>query len=245
MKTSVVIFACALLASASTQADAEDRVAYELRVGGADLGSVRSIQGGDPDKTVTIAASDVSPPLVAELRAFYEGKVSQKSLSLHSGAVVKRATEARLASVKLPGVGIGSGPGPAEIDLAFDVGSIKTSPSFTAASEKRSASAKISGFHLRVEGLRANVHRVDAILVKGVGGSTTLPPVSFVIDSVDGPAFQTWQKAKNMRRDTNIEYTNDKGEALLKVTLQGCTPSVTPNGPVMQVVVTCSKIRVT
>jgi len=241
MKASLVIFGCALLVSTTAQAHADEGAAYELRVGGASLGSVRSINGGDPDKTVTIAATDISPALVAELRAFFEGKVAQKSLSLHSGAVVKRANEARLSSVKLPVVGTGAGVSPPEVDLAFDVGSLKTSPSLSAASDKRRSAAKISGFHLRVDGLSANVNRVDAILVKG--GATTLPPVGFVIDSADAPSFQTWQKAKTTRRDVNIEYTNDKGEALLKVTLQGCLPAVTPNGPIMQVVVSCSKIK--
>src|SRR5215212_2483866 len=104
MTACIAVFTSALLASALAQAD--DRGAYELRIGGADLGSVRSVAGGDPEKTVTIATSAVTPALVSELRAFYEGKAAQKSLSLHSGAIVKRATEARLSSVKLPGVGV-------------------------------------------------------------------------------------------------------------------------------------------
>jgi hypothetical protein len=230
--------------SSKAQADDRpDRGAFDLRVGGSELGSVRSVPGGDPEKTITIAVSDITPALVSELRSFYEGKTSQKSLSLTSGAVVKRANEARLASVKLPAVGAGAG-GSAEIDLAFDVGSIKTSPSLHVASDKRRTTPpKIAGFHLRVEGLNANVTRLDAITVKQIVGSSTLPPVSFSIDSADASSFQTWAKTKNARRDTSIEYTDDKGSALLKVVLQGCTSQVTPNGPIMQVAVTCSKIK--
>jgi hypothetical protein len=229
----------------ATTAQADDHGgAYELRVGGAELGSVRSVPVGDPEKSVTIATSDVTPALVNELRAFYEGKTAQKSLSLASGAVVKKANEARLASVKLPAVGAGAAS-PFEIDLAFDVGSIRTSPSLRVASDKRAAAGpKIAGFHLRVSDLApAKVNRVDAITVKQIVGSSTLPPVAFDIESADAPSFQTWAKSKTTKRDTSIEYTDDRGVALLKIVLQGCTPSVTPNGPTTHVVVACTRIR--
>ena len=106
MKFRFTLLAGIVLVAASAQAD--DRGAYELRFGSTEMGSVRSVPGGDPEKSIAIATSDITPALVSELRAFYDGKTSQKSLVLASGAVVKRANEARLASVKLPAVGVGT-----------------------------------------------------------------------------------------------------------------------------------------
>jgi hypothetical protein len=239
-------------AHADERASASNRFALDL--GGVRHGFVRATV--DVERTATgqqhlvLTAQELTPSLVAILETFAQGKVVKKDLRLTSGAVVRKANDARLVSARLPALGSG---GSTDIELGFDVPSITTQPLLSAKEAPPSpASARVTGFRVDLTGLQAvEAPKLDAITItqRADGTSAASGEIGFDVAAGGAPPFLAWQKASAGRpspRAMNVEYIGNDGAAIVKVHLDRCTPTaVKPMGAsgTTRITLACSAVR--
>lgn len=236
----VALALASVLAAGHARADERTTTSnrFALDVGGVRHGFVRATV--DVERTATgqqhlvLTAQELSPSLVVLLDAFAQGKTVKRDVRLTSGAVVRKANDARLVSAKLPSLGNG---GPTDLELGFDAPSITTQPLLSAKEAPPSpSSARITGFRVDLTGLSAiEAPKLDAITVtQRADGTAATGEIGFDVAAGGAPPFVAWQKAsagKGAPRAMNVEYIGSDGAVILKLRLDRCTPtSVKPMG---------------
>lgn len=218
---------------------------FLVTVGGVKCGYLRSSAGEETTKgrqTLTVTATEITPALAGLVGAFVDGKVPAKELTLSSGAVLHKANEARLASVRLPAVGAAA----PDLAFTFETTPFKTSPLLKLASdEAKPPTAKVDGFRVALGDMPSKgATRIEAIVLEARDGAAVPGRVAFDVPSSDAPAFAGWAKAKSPPREGAVEYTSKDGAVVLRVRLERCAPSsVSPDGPITHVVLTCARAR--
>jgi hypothetical protein len=237
----VVLFAAAVHAPKIAQAD--ERARFALDLSGVRYGLVRaSVEG---EKMLVIGAQDVAPALVTLVDTFAQGKPVKRDARLTSGAVVRKANDARLVSVKLPALGSG---GAADVELAFAVPAITTQPLLSAKeAPPPPAGARINAFRVDVTGMQAiEAPKLDAITVtQKADGTATTGEIALEVAAGGAPPFVAWQK-KPTARTLRIEYVGADGAAIVKLQLDRCTPStVKPLGAsgTTRITLACGGVR--
>jgi hypothetical protein len=237
----IAIFAAALHAPPEARADERARYAFELS--GVRHGLVRaSIEG---EKTLVIGAQDIAPSLVTLVDTFAQGKPVKRDVRLTSGAVVRKANDARLVSVKLPALGSG---GAADVELAFAVVAITTQPLLSAKEAPPPVpGARISAFRVDLNGMNAiEAPKLDAITVtQRPDGTATTGEIAIEVAAGGAPPFVAWQK-KPAPRTLRLEYVGADGAAIVKLQLDRCTPSsVKPLGAsgTTRITLACAALR--
>ncbi|MDB5212798.1 MAG: hypothetical protein JWO86_725 [Myxococcaceae bacterium] len=213
---------------------------FALDLGGVRQGFVRaSVERSEPAKNapelqrLVLTAQDVAPSLASVVESFAQSKPVKRDVRLTSGAVVRKANDARLASVKLPALGSG---GAAEIELGFAVSAVSTQPLLSAKEAPPSpSSTRITGFRVDLSGMQAiEAPKLDAITItQKPDGSATTGELAIEVAAGGAPPFVAWQKAgaKAAPRNMRVEYIGPEGAVILKLQLERCTPSsVTPLG---------------
>ena len=229
------LVAATVLASQDTRADGNR---FALDLGGVRQGFVHATV--EPDKSIptrqqlTLTAQEIAPSLASIVETFASSKPVKRDVRLTSGAVVRKATEARLASVRLPALGSG---GAAEIELDFAVTGVTTQPLLSAKESPPSpSSARITGFRVDLTGMQAiEAPKLDTITItQKPDGSATTGALAFEVAAGGAPPFVAWHKsngAKAAPRTLRVEYVGSDGAVVLKLQLDRCTPSsVTPLG---------------
>jgi hypothetical protein len=236
---SAFVALCALVpgsASADDRASASSR--FALDVGGVRHGFVRA--SVDIERTATgqqhlvLTAPELAPPLVTVLDAFTQSKVVKKDVRLTSGAVVRKANDARLVSARFPSLG---GGGSTDVELGFDAAAITTQPLLSAKEAPPSpSSARITGFRVALTGLSAiDAPKLDSITVtQRSDGAATTGEIGFDVAAGGAAPFVAWQKASSGRsapRSMSVEYIGGDGVVILRFQLDRCAPtSVRPMG---------------
>jgi hypothetical protein len=244
------LIAAAVLASHDTRADGNR---FALDLGGVRQGFVRATV--EPDKSaparqqLVLTAQEVAPSIASIVEAFARGLPVKRDVRLTSGAVVRKASDARLVSVKLPALGAG---GAAEIELGFAVTGVTTQPLLSAKESPPSpSSARITGFRVDLTGMQAiEAPKLDAITItqRPDGGATT-GELAIEVAAGGAPPFVAWQKsngAKSAPRTLRVEYVGSDGAVVLKLQLDRCTPSsVTPLGAngTTRIVLSCAVLH--
>jgi hypothetical protein len=229
------LVAASVLASHDTRADGNR---FTLDLGGVRQGFVRATV--EPDKSaparqqLMLAAQEVAPSMASIVEMFALGLPVKRDVRLTSGAVVRKANDARLASVKLPALGSG---GAAEIELGFAVSAVTTQPLLSAKESPPSpSSARITGFRVDLTGMQAiEAPKLDAITItQRPDGSATTGQLAIEVAAGGAPPFDAWHKSngtKSAPRTMRVEYVGSDGAVVLKLQLDRCTPSsVTPLG---------------
>ncbi|MDB4934059.1 MAG: hypothetical protein JWP87_1031 [Labilithrix sp.] len=237
----VVLFAAAVHAPQVARAD--DRARFALDLSGVRYGLVRaSVEG---EKTLVIGAQDIAPALVTLVDTFAQGKPVRRDARLTSGAVVRKANDARLTAVKLPSLGSG---GATDVELAFAVSAVTTQPLLSAKeAPAQPAGARISTFRIDLSAMQAiEAPKLDAITVtQKPDGVATTGEIGIEVAAGGAPPFVAWQK-KPAPRTLRIEYVGGDGAAILKLQLDRCTPSsVKPLGAsgTTRITMTCGALR--
>lgn len=265
MQMAVASALLALVAAVATHARADERLPPASAANGAsgnrfalDLGGVR--QGFvhatvEPDKSAAVqqrlvlTAQDVAPSLASLITTFVRGSVVKRDVRLTSGAVVRKANDGRLASVKLPALGSG---GAAEVELGFVVAALTTQPLLSAKEAPPSpSSARITGFRVDLTGMQAiEAPKLDAITItQKPDGSATTGDIAIEVAAGGAPPFVAWQKSGGARpapRTMRLEYVGGEGAVILELQLERCAPSsVTPRGAsgTTRIVLACSGVR--
>lgn len=201
---------------------------FALEIGGVGHGLVRTVESGS---SLVLGAQEVPPSLAGLVDTFFHGKPRKCDLRLTSGAVVRKANDARLVSVKLPALGSG---GVADLELAFTVPSITTHPLLSAKeSRPPPASARITTFRVGLSGMPAiEAPKLEAITVTqrpdGTASASVGSEIAFEVAAGGAPPFVAWQKAgggKPPSRALDIEYVGSAGTAILELRFDRCTPS--------------------
>lgn len=78
---------------------------------------------------VVLSAQEIAPSLASLIELFARGKPVKKDVRLSSGAIIRKANDTRLLSVKLPALG---GEGGADVELAFAAPALTTQPACSA-----------------------------------------------------------------------------------------------------------------
>jgi hypothetical protein len=246
--------AFALFASLpSHAARAEEGGRFALDLSGVRYGFVQATtereKGGTSQPQVLIIAQDVSSPLVALVDGFTQGKPIKRDVRLTSGAVVRKANDARLVAVKLPALGSGGAP---DVELAFAIPSLTTQPLLSAKEPPPApASARITDFRVDLTGMRPiDAPKLDAITItQKPDGSATTGSITLEVGAGGAPPFVAWQKAsvtKPTPRTFRVEYVGVDGAAILKLQLERCAPTaVTPLGAsgTTRVTLACGAVR--
>lgn len=238
-----------VLAASSARADGANANRFALELGGVRYGlaSVSTTTSAPGPQHLLVTTQDVAPPLVGLVSTFAQGKPVKKDLRLASGAVVRKANDARLASVKLPAMGSG---GAADIELAFVASALTTQPLLSAKeSPPLPTAARITGFRIDVSGLHAiEAPKLDAItLIQKADGNVTTGDIAFEAGAGGALPFTSWHKAKTPRT-VRIEYVGSDGKAILEIQLDRCTTvSVTPRGAngTTRIALTCANVHAT
>ncbi len=234
-------------ARADERAPAPNR--YALDLSGVRVGFVRA-SAVDGDKTLVLGVQDIAPPLVAIVDGFTQGKSVTRDVRLTSGAIVRRANDAKLSTVKLPALGFG---GATDIELAFVAPKIATQPLLSAKEAPPSpAAARITGFRIDISGMQAiEAPKLGAITVtqRPDGGTPTTGEILIEVAAGGAPPFAAWHKAGGAKappRTLRVEYVGAEGAAILKLQLDRCAPSaVTPLGAsgTTRIALTCGAVR--
>lgn len=247
--------AIALVASApSRAARADERNHFALDLSGVRYGFVSASTEGEKGPTgqqrLVIGAQDLSSPLVTLVDGFSRGTPLKRDVRLTSGAVVRKANDARLVSVKLPALGSG---GTADVELAFVVPALTTQPLLSAKeAPPPPSSARITGFRVDLSGMRAiEAPKLDAITItqKPDGTAAVAGEIAMEVGAGGAPPFVTWHKAsaaKPSPRTLRVEYVGGDGAVILKVQLERCTPSsVKPLGAsgTTRIAMTCGALK--
>jgi hypothetical protein len=242
-------------------ANGADGNRFALDLGGVRQGFVRAtverIDPSAPDKSapaqqrLVLTAQDVAPSLASLVETFAQSKVVKRDVRLTSGAVVRKANDGRLASVKLPALGSG---GAAEVELGFVVAAVTTQPLLSAKEAPPSpSSARITGFRVDLTGMQAiEAPKLDTITItQKPDGSAATGDIAIEVAAGGAPPFVAWQKsggsaAKPAPRTMRVEYIDSEGTVILKLQLDRCTPSsVTPRGAngTTRIVLACAAVR--
>jgi hypothetical protein len=243
------LVAATVLASHDTRADGNR---FALDLGGVRQGFVRAAVETDKSaparQQLVLTAQEVAVSLASIVETFAASKPVKRDVRLTSGAVVRKANDARLASVKLPALGSG---GAAEIELGFAVTGVTTQPLLSAKEAPPSpASARISGFRVDLTGMQAiEAPKLDAITItQKADGSATTGELAIEVAAGGAPPFVAWHKsngAKAVPRTLRVEYVGSDGAVILKLQLDRCTPSsVTPLGAngTTRIVLSCAAL---
>ena len=227
-----VVVAASVLASHDTRADGSR---FALDLGGVRQGFVHAtVERNEPSSRLVLGAQDIAPSLARLVETFAQSKPVKRDVRLTSGAVVRKANDARLTSVKLPALGSG---GTAEIELGFAVSAVTTQPLLSAKEAPPSpSSARITGFRVDLTGMQAiDAPKLDAITItQKADGSATTGDLAIEVAAGGAPPFVAWQKsngAKPAPRTMRLEYVGSDGAVVSRLQLDRCTPSsVTPLG---------------
>jgi hypothetical protein len=152
----------------------------------------------------------------------------KRDVRLTSGAVVRKASDGRLARVRLPALGSGGAP---EIELGFVVAAVTTQPLLSAKEAPPSpASARITGFRVELTGMQTiEAPKLDAITItQKPDGSATTGDIAIEVAAGGAPPFVAWQKSSAARpapRTMRLEYVGSEGAVILKLQLDRCSPS--------------------
>jgi hypothetical protein len=241
------LVAASVLASDDTRADGNR---FALDLGGVRQGFVRATV--EPDKSaparqqLVLTAQEIAPSITSLVETFARGLPVKRDVRLTSGAVVRKANDARLASVKLPALGSG---GAAEIELGFAVTTVTTQPLLSAKESPPSpSSARVTGFRVDLTGMQAiEAPKLDSITItQRPDGSATTGQLAIEVAAGGAPPFVAWHKSngtKSAPRTLRVEYVDSDGAVVLKLQLDRCTPSsVTPLGAsgTTRVVLSCA-----
>jgi len=217
-------------AAGAARADTTSR--YALEMSGVRYGLV-VLKSADAAQLV-MTTQDVAPPLVALVGSFAQGTPVKRDLRLSSGAIVRRANDARLASVKLPALGSG---GAAEIELAFVAPALATQPLLSAKeAPPLPSAARITGFRVEVTGMKTiEAPKLDSIaMTQRADGSVVTGEIAFEAGAGGAPPFTSWQRSTGAHptpRAVRVEYVGADGAVVLGLRLDRCTPSaVVPMG---------------
>lgn len=259
--TSLLLIALAATASLATTHDASGDVLtptspnrYALDLSGVRIGFVKAnvvdlVGAAARDKNLVLGVHEIAPQLVALVDGFAQGKAVTRDVRLTSGAVVRRANDAKLFSVKLPALGSG---GAADVELAFVAPKVTTQPLLSAKEAPPSPSAaKIAGFRVDVSGMKAiEAPKIGAITVtQREGGSSATGEITIEVAAGGAPPFVAWEKAgpgKPAPRTLRVEYVDGEGATIVKLQLDRCAPtSVTPLGAsgTTRIALVCSGVR--
>jgi hypothetical protein len=205
---------------------------FALELGGVRHGLVHAVESAEKSPSgqpyLVLGAQDVPPSLAAVVDTFLQGKPLKKDVRLTSGAVVRKANDARLVSVKLPALGSGT---VADLELTFAAPSVTTQPLLSAKeSPAPPASARITTFRVGLTGMQAiEAPKLDAITVtQKADGTASTGEIGLEVAAGGAPPFVAWQKASNGKpapRAMHIEYVGSTGTAILELRFDRCTPS--------------------
>jgi|GEM_PF-3010752 len=209
---------------------------FLLQVGdGLPVGNVRAAElserAGPPAPNLVLTSAEITPALGAILDGFVAGKALRTSVRLSTGAVVKKAPDARLVSVRLPAMGGGGTP---DVELGFLAGALSTQPvlSVKQAGTRTPVGSKINDFRVELTGLPPiSASKLEALELIQHDGSVSSPrDVVLEVAAGGAPPFTAWSK-KPAPKVLGLEYVGADGRPLLKLRLDACTPSaVTPLG---------------
>jgi hypothetical protein len=245
--------AAVLVLSLIAPARADDASRFALVLGGEAYGLVRASEtprrAASEAHQLVLEAEDVTTPLVSLVTAFAGGKPVKRDLRLSSGAVMRKADDARLVSVKLPALGSG---GIADVTLGFAATAVTTQPLLSPA--KASAprpGARITSFRVDLAEMKAiEAPKLDAITItQRPDGSASTSDVTFETAAGGAPPFTAWQRTNGGRpapRPTRVEYVAADGAAILALMFDRCTPtSVRPMGAsgTTRITLTCAGVR--
>lgn len=236
-------------ASADDRGGPSNRFALDL--GGVRHGFVRA--SVDVEKTASgqqhlvLTAQELTPSLATILDTFARGKPVRRDIRLTSGAVIRKANDARLVSARLPSLG---GGGSTDIELGFDAPAITTQPLLSAKEAPPSpSSTRIAGFRVDLTGLStALAQKIDAVTItQRSDGTATTGEIHLDLAAGGAPPFVAWQKASASKpRAMNVEYIDAAGAAVLELHFERCTPaSVTPMGAsgTTRITLACTHLR--
>ncbi len=221
------------------------------------VGPVEPVERVEPDKRapaqqrLVLTTQEIAPSLASLVQLFAQSKPIKRDVRLTSGAVVRKASDGRLASVKLPALGSG---GAAEIELGFVARAITTQPLLSAKEAPPAPStARIAGFRVDLAGMQAiEAPKLDAITItQAPDGTATTGDVAIEVAAGGAPPFVAWQKsggaaAKSAPRTLRVEYIDAGGAVIVKLQLDRCTPSsVTPLGAngTTRIKLSCAALR--
>jgi hypothetical protein len=251
MRLPVASFAAFTLFALTARADERALFSLDLSVANdarVRYGLVRAALEGE--RRLVVETHDVSPALVTLIDGFVRGQPIKRDVRLSSGAVVRKADGARLASVRLPALGSG---GVADVELAFTIPApLSTSPQLSVKEAAAPpASAHIASFRIDVSGMKAiEAAKLDAINVtQKPDGSATAGEIAFEVGAGGAPPFVAWHKASTARsapRAFRVEYVGADGLAIVKLRLDRCTPSrVLPLGAsgTTRITLACAAVR--
>ena len=232
----VTVASFSAVSTSSQPAHADERAplapvasTFALELSGVRFGPVRALEASEPSspcrKTLLLATQDVAPPLATLLDAFLQRKPLKRDVRLTSGAVMRKANDARLVSMKLPALGSG---GSADVELAFVVPALTTQPLLSAKeAPPPPASAHIASFRIDLSGMQAfEAPKLDAItLTQDSDFVVTTGEIAIEVAAGGAPPFVAWQRAGRTPRSLRIEYVAADGRTLLKLALDRCTPT--------------------
>jgi hypothetical protein len=226
---------------------------FALDLGGVRQGFVRATVEAERStpalQRLVLTTQDISPSLASLVETFAQGKLVKRDVRLTSGAVVRKANDGRLVSVKLPALGSG---GVAELELGLVVTTVTTQPLLSAREAPPSPSgARITGFRVDLTGMQAiEAPKLGAIVItQKPDGSSTTGDVAIEVGAGGAPPFVAWQKpgaGKAAPRTMRVEYVGGEGAVILKLQLDRCTPSsVTPLGAsgTTRITLSCATVR--
>ena len=229
---SVLLLVGATLLVGSAHADERASAAgrYALEIGGVRHGLVRTVESAEKSPSgqplLVLGAQDISPALGTFVDGFVRGSVAKKELRLTSGAVMRKANDARLFSVKLPALGSGN---IADLELAFVAPAVTTQPLLSAKeAPPPSPGARITTFRLGITGMEAiEAPKLDSItLTQKPDGTASTGEIGFEVAAGGAPPFVAWQKAsatKSLPRGLDVEYVAVDGSAMIKLRFDRCT----------------------
>ncbi len=218
----------------SITAAADERHAFLLSMGELRVANVHASFAPEQAKpstpNVIATTTEVTPAVSVVLDGFLRGRALSTNVRLSTDAVVKKADRALLSTVKLPAMGSG---GPAEIELGFLAGAITTQPvlSLKQTSAKAPVGSRIESFRVDVTGMAPiAASKIDSLSLAQTSSVVPTADVALEVGAGGAPPFTAWSK-KPSARALGIEYVGGDGAALVKIRLEGCTPSsVTPLG---------------
>ncbi len=239
-----------VLAASTARADTATSTTnrFALQLGGVPYGLVNATTTPSAQQLL-VTTADIASPLVSLVGTFAQGKPVKRNLSLASGAVVRRANDARLTSVKLPAMG---GGGTADIELVFVAPTVTTQPLLSAkVAPPLPATARITGFRIDVSGLKPiEAPKLDGIaLTQRSDGTVTAGDIVFEAAAGGAPPFTAWQKANGARpvpRTVRVEYFGGDGKAVVELQLDRCVmASLTPLGAngTTRITLTCAGVH--
>lgn len=212
---------------------------FQLEVDGARLGIVKSVEGGEENRPLTIAFGEVTPALSTLVSGFADGRpLATKKLTLTDGITIKRSQDARLMRVRLPAIGGGGAP---DVALSFAALPLVASPWISAKTVSLpAAGSKIADARVDV-GAGIRVAKLSALEITQSSGKGVVNEITIEGEPGSLPAMSSWAKSKAPRAIA-VDYVDADVKTVIKLRLEGCGPRAFVSTPAT-LTVACASIH--